>query len=153
MRCAVVRLSEAQQVVTFTVHHIVFDGWSAGVFFEDLSRALTGGLNDSVPQFVDLVEWERSSLDDAEQDRLVAWWKERLAGAPTGVELGTDRARPAVQAHRGARRRVTVPDEVVAGLQGVGRAPAVKLFMTLLSAFGVVVARHAGQDDVVVGSP
>ncbi|WP_242895208.1 non-ribosomal peptide synthetase [Actinomadura litoris] len=153
MRCAVVRLPGDAQLVTITVHHIVFDGWSASVFFEDLSAALAGGLDGPVSQLADLVEWERTSLEAAEQDRLVAWWKERLAGAPTIVDLVTDRARPAVQAHRGARRRFTVPDAVVAGLREVGRAHGATLFMTLLSAFGVVVTRNAGQDEVLVGTP
>jgi amino acid adenylation domain-containing protein len=153
MRCVVVRLGDADQLVTFTVHHIVFDGWSASVFFGDLAKALTGALDGPVTQFTDLVEWERVSLDGVEQDRLVQWWKEQLDGVPTVLDLATDRARPVVQAHRGARRRFTVPDEVVAGLQDVGRAQGATLFMTLLSAFGIVVARHAGQEQVLVGTP
>ncbi|MBF8184510.1 amino acid adenylation domain-containing protein [Nonomuraea sp. K274] len=153
MRCVVVRLGEAVRLVTFTLHHIVFDGWSGGVFFEDLSRALAGELDGQVAQLADLVEWEGSSAGDGAQDRLVSWWKERLAEAPTVVDLVTDKPRPAVQAHRGARRRFTVPAEVVAGLHAVGRAHGVTPFMTLLSAFGVVVARHAGQDEVLVGTP
>ncbi|WP_158553978.1 non-ribosomal peptide synthetase [Micromonospora deserti] len=153
MRCVVVRLGDAEQLVTFTVHHIVFDGWSASVFFGDLSRAMAGALDGAVPQLADLVEWERASLDESEQDRLAQWWKEQVAGAPTVLDLPTDRVRPAVQAHRGARRRFTVPGEVVASLQELARARGATLFMTLLSAFGVVVARHAGQDEVLVGTP
>jgi amino acid adenylation domain-containing protein len=102
---------------------------------------------------VDMVEWERSSLDSGEQDRLVGWWRERLAGAPTVLDLVTDRPRPAVQAHRGARRRFTVPAGVVSGLEGLGRSSGATLFMTLLSAFGVVLSRHAGQEEVLIGTP
>ncbi|WP_051779158.1 non-ribosomal peptide synthetase [Streptomyces sp. NRRL S-241] len=154
MRCVLVRTGEAEQLVVFTVHHIVFDGWSAGVFLEDLSRALEGtALDTSVAQFADLVAWERAALDSGEQDRLVAWWKEQLAGAPTVLELPTDRIRPAVQTHRGARTQFTVPAEVVSGLEALGRSAGATLFMTLLSAFGLVLSRHAGQDEVLVGTP
>ncbi|MFF8473420.1 amino acid adenylation domain-containing protein [Streptomyces sp. NPDC015414] len=156
MRCLVVRLGAEERLLVFTVHHIVFDGWSAGVFFEDLSRIFAGGpeaCGAPAAQFADLVEWERVFLDSGEQDRLVDWWKERLAGVPTVLELPTDRPRPAVQAHRGARRRLTVPDEVVAGLEKAGRESGATLFMTLLSAFGVVLARHAGEREVLVGTP
>ncbi|GAA0272202.1 hypothetical protein GCM10010302_07250 [Streptomyces polychromogenes] len=154
MRCSLVRTHEAEQLVVFTVHHIVFDGWSAGVFFEDLSRALEGtALDPSVAQFTEMVAWERATVDSGEQDETVAWWKEQLAGAPTVLELVTDRARPAVQAHRGATRRYTVPAEVVSGLEELGRSAGATMFMTLLSAFGLVLSRHAGQDEVLVGAP
>ncbi|MEU6592568.1 amino acid adenylation domain-containing protein [Streptomyces sp. NPDC046881] len=156
MRCVLVRLADDEQLLAFTVHHIVFDGWSAGVFFEDLSRAVEGGaraLGAPAAQFVDMVDWERSALDSGEQRRLVEWWKQRLAGAPTVLDLVTDRPRPAVQAHRGARRRFTVPAEVVTGLESLSRSAGATLFMTLLSAFGVVLARHADQEEVLVGTP
>ncbi|WP_330330994.1 amino acid adenylation domain-containing protein [Streptomyces sp. NBC_00536] len=154
MRCALVRTGEAEQLVVFTVHHIVFDGWSAGVFFDDLSRALEGTAPDTpVAQFTEMVAWERAALDSGEQDETVAWWKEQLAGAPTVLELVTDRARPAVQAHRGATRRFTVPADVVSGLESLGRSAGATMFMTLLSAFGLVLSRHAGQDEVLVGAP
>lgn len=153
MRCVLVRLADSLQLVTFTVHHIVFDGWSASVFLEDLSRSLSGVLDGDAAQFVDLVQWERSALDGAEQDRLVAWWKDQLDGAPTVVDLPTDRPRRAVQAHRGARRRFVVPAEVVDRVREVSRSCGGTLFMALLSAFGVVVSRYAGQDEVLIGTP
>ncbi|MFJ3084593.1 amino acid adenylation domain-containing protein [Streptomyces halstedii] len=156
MRCQVVRLGDEDQLLVFTIHHIVFDGWSAGVFIDDLMRAFAdgpAGLGGPVAQFTELVEWERVSVDQGEQDRLVAWWKERLEGAPTVLDLVTDRPRPAVQAHRGARRQVTVPVGVVEDLEALGRKHGTTLFMTLLAAFGVVLSRHAGQDEVLIGTP
>jgi non-ribosomal peptide synthetase component F len=155
-RCVLIRLTDTDQLMLFAVHHIVFDGWSAGVFFDDLSRALADGpqaLGDPVAQLVDLVAWERAAADSGEQDRLVAWWKEQLAGAPTVLELVTDRPRPAVQAHRGARRQITLAEDVVDGLEALSRTAGVTLFMTLLSAFGVVLSRHAGQDEILIGTP
>ncbi|MEU9634607.1 amino acid adenylation domain-containing protein [Streptomyces tendae] len=156
MRCLVVRIGDEEQLVVFTAHHIVFDGWSAGVFFEDLSRMFVdgpGAFDAPAAQVADLVEWERVFLDSDAQEHLVGWWKERLAGVPTVLDLPTDRPRPAIQAHRGARRRLTVPDDVTAGLEEAGRRSGATLFMTLLSAFGVVLSRHAGQDDVLIGTP
>ncbi|MEU9247353.1 amino acid adenylation domain-containing protein [Streptomyces sp. NPDC048385] len=156
MRCVLIRLAEDMQLLVFTMHHIVFDGWSAGVFFDDLSRAFEGGaqaLGGPAAQYADLVRWERAALESGEQDRLVEWWVERLAGAPTVLELVTDRSRPAVQAHRGARRALTVESDVVAGLESLARSTGATLYMTLLAAFGAVVSRHAGQEELLIGTP
>jgi amino acid adenylation domain-containing protein len=156
MRCQVVRLDDEDQLLVFTIHHIVFDGWSASVFVDELMWAYAhgpAGLGEPVAQFTELVEWERVSVDRGEQDHLVTWWKEHLEGAPTVLDLVTDRPRPAVQAHRGGRRQVTVALEVVEALEALGRVYGVTLFMTLLAAFGVVLTRHAGQDAVLIGTP
>ena len=96
MRCVVVRLGDGDQLLVFTVHHIVFDGWSRVCFSRICRRAFAGGGARwvAVAQFVDLVEWERGLAGRGEQDRLVGWWRERLAGAPTVLDLVTDRLRP-----------------------------------------------------------
>ncbi|HKP74574.1 MAG TPA: amino acid adenylation domain-containing protein, partial [Longimicrobiaceae bacterium] len=83
----------------------------------------------------------------------LAWWRERLAGAPETIDLPTDRPRPAVQSHRGAREHFTLPGELAARLAALGRREGATPYMVLLAAFQVLLARYGAGDDVVVGSP
>ncbi len=87
-----------------------------------------------------------------ELGKQVDYWKGKLSGAPELLELPTDRARSAVQSHRGGRERFDIPAEVVEGLRALGREEGATLFMVLLAAFKVLMARYSGQEDVVVGT-
>ncbi|SOD59518.1 amino acid adenylation domain-containing protein [Streptomyces zhaozhouensis] len=155
LRARLIRLGPEDHLLTLTVHHIVFDGWSAGILLDDLSRAYRDDARLPPPpaQFTDLVAWERSTLHRDERERLLSWWRERLDGAPTVLDLVTDRPRPAVQAHRGARHTLRLPEETAEAVEALGRVYQVTPFLTLLAAFGTVLARHADQDELLLGTP
>ena len=95
------------------------------------------------------VEWLQGEV----LDKQVSYWKEKLAGAPSLLELPTDRPRPPTQSFRGARQPVVIPQELTESLRELGESQNATLFMTLLAAFEVLLFRHAGQDDIVVGVP
>jgi non-ribosomal peptide synthetase component F len=86
-------------------------------------------------------------------DRQVGYWKERLAGAPALLELPTDRPRPPVQSHRGARERFDLPRALLDRLQALGRSEGATLYMVMLGAFQLLLSKYSGSEDVVVGSP
>ncbi|ENE1572515.1 hypothetical protein ABM254_004454, partial [Salmonella enterica] len=104
-------------------------------------------------QFADFALWQRQMLDKPEAARRLAYWKNKLQGAPAGLELPTDRPRPAVASYRGAHVPVTLAPETVEALRALAQRQGVTLYMVLLAAFQVVLSRWSGQDDVVVGSP
>ncbi|WP_162257903.1 non-ribosomal peptide synthetase [Kitasatospora sp. Root107] len=159
LRALVLRSSAEEQLLVLTVHHIVFDGWSFGVLLDDLSRAYRAALADGAAelgsglQFADVARWQRAEPDGDAAAALLAGWTEQLAGVPTVLELPTDRPRPAVQAHRGARRRLVLEPVVSERLRELSLRNGGTLFMTLLSAFGVVLSRYTGQDHLLVGTP
>src|SRR6185437_131119 len=86
-------------------------------------------------------------------ERELAYWKERLAGAPALLELPTDRPRPAVASFQGASASFSLDQELSAGLVRLCRREGVTLYMLMLSAFQVLLSRWSGQTDLVVGSP
>jgi amino acid adenylation domain-containing protein len=86
-------------------------------------------------------------------ERQLAYWRERLAGAPELLELPTDHPRPAVQTYRGAHERIELPLELLERLQALGRSEGATLYMVLLGAFQVLLGKYSGSEDVVVGSP
>ncbi|MFI2202812.1 amino acid adenylation domain-containing protein [Streptomyces sp. NPDC020192] len=156
LRVALLRIDGQEHVLALTVHHIVFDGWSFGVLLRELSAAYAGRADElPVPavQFADVARWERAGLDGPVLDGLVEWWRNHLDGAPRVLELPTDRPRPAVRAHRGARRRLTVDAATSAALRELSRTRGATLFMTLLSAYAVVLSRWSGQERLLVGTP
>ncbi|HLM66451.1 MAG TPA: amino acid adenylation domain-containing protein, partial [Longimicrobium sp.] len=110
-------------------------------------------LRDLPVQYADFARWQREQLQGAELARQLSFWRELLAGMPELLELPTDHPRPAVQAYHGAREHVAVEGALVARLEELARGEGATLFMVLLAALQVLLARHAGTDDVVVGSP
>ncbi|HYR06116.1 MAG TPA: condensation domain-containing protein, partial [Longimicrobium sp.] len=159
-RATLLRLGEEDHVLLLSVHHIVTDGWSTGVLFRELSalyEAYLAGRESPLPelavQYADYAVWQREQLAGEVLDRQLAYWKERLAGAPELLELPTDRPRPAVQTYRGAAIPLGLPLELLERLQALGRSEGATLYMTLLGAFQVLLGKYAGSEDVVVGSP
>ncbi|HEX8320035.1 amino acid adenylation domain-containing protein, partial [Longimicrobium sp.] len=159
-RAALLRLGAEDHVLLLGMHHIVSDGWSLGVLFRELSALYTAyreGRGSPLPelavQYADYAVWQREQLAGEVLDRQLAYWKERLAGAPELLELPTDHPRPAVQTHRGAMVPVELSLELLERLQALGRSEGATLYMVALAAFQVLLGKYAGSEDVVVGSP
>ncbi|HEX8317688.1 amino acid adenylation domain-containing protein [Longimicrobium sp.] len=159
-RVSLLRLGAEEHVLLLSMHHVVSDGWSMGVLYRELSslyEAYRDGRESPLPelsvQYADFAVWQREQLEGAVLERQLAYWRERLAGAPELLELPTDRQRPAVQTYRGATVPVQFSPELTERLQALGRSEGATLYMTLLSAFQVLLGKYAGSDDVVVGSP
>jgi amino acid adenylation domain-containing protein len=159
-RATLLRLADDDHVLLLCLHHAVGDAWSLDVLFRELSTlygAFREGGESPLPalpvQYGDFAVWQREQLRGEALERQLAWWRERMAGAPALLELPTDRPRPPVQTYRGATERVELSAELLAGLQALARGEGATLFMTLLAAWQALLARYAATDDVVVGSP
>jgi len=159
-RVSLLRMEPESYLLLLTIHHIVGDGWSTGVFIRELSAlydAYVDGRESPLPelevQYGDFAVWQREELQGEVLERELAWWKERLAGAPELLELPTDHPRPAVQTYRGAHERGDLPADLPERLSTLARREGATLFMALLGAFQVLLARYSGSEDVVVGSP
>jgi len=153
LRAVFVRIAPDDQVLVVTVHHIVFDGWSADVLERELVAAYRGELLPELPvQYGDFAAAQREGLTGDALASLTAYWRERLAGAPP-LELPTDRVRPAVQTYRGANEVMPLPSGTAAALAELGHSEGATPFMTLLAAFNVLLARYSGQTDISVGTP
>lgn len=159
IRARLLRLDEHRHRLLVTVHHLACDAFSVGVLGKELAvqyRAALAGRQQQEPdpamQYADFAEWQDSTLAGPELDRLLAYWKDRLAGMPTR-HLPTDHPRPPVQSYRGAALTFELPADAVQRLEELGRAEGVTLFSVLLAAFAVLLRAHVGEDEVVVGTP
>jgi amino acid adenylation domain-containing protein len=83
----------------------------------------------------------------------ISYWKEELAGAPTRLELPSDKPRPAVQSFREATESFDLPKDLLKQLEPIGQQEQATLFMTLGAAFVALLHRYTGQDDILIGTP
>ncbi|MFC4047952.1 condensation domain-containing protein, partial [Dactylosporangium siamense] len=149
-RATLLRIAEDEHVLALAMHHVVGDDWSAGIVQRELFA------EDALPplpvQYADFAVWQRRWLTGEVLEGQLGYWRDKLAGAPV-LELPADRPRPAVRSSEGAAIGFTVPAEVVERLRTLARGTSASMFMTLYSAFTVLLSRYAGQDDIVVGTP
>ncbi|MDH0732056.1 amino acid adenylation domain-containing protein [Pseudomonas sichuanensis] len=160
LRARLLRLGAEHHVLALTVHHIVADGWSLGVLTQEL-RALyptfCQGLADPLPplpiQYGDYAVWQRRWLAGEQLQRQADYWRKALDGAPTLLKLPSDRPRPERQDFAGANLPLQLDPRLAAGLRTLAQRHGVTLYMALLGAWAALLARLAGQAEVVIGCP
>ena len=160
LRARLVRVADDDHVLLVTMHHIVSDGWSTGLFLRELGALYgayaAGGespLAEPQIQYADYALWQRRWLSGERLERHLGYWRERLAGAPAVLELPADRARPPVQSFRGAAYSFALPAALTDRLRALGREQESTLFMTLLAAWAALLHRYSGEQDIVIGAP
>ena len=156
LRAALVRLGAAEHRLLLAFHHIVVDGWSVSLLARELGalypaflRRHASPLPAPPAQYADFARWQRMRLAGGELERLLAGWRERLAGLEP-LDLPTDRPRAAAAGARGARWQLRFP---TVGLRALARERRATPFMVLLALFQAVLARTTHQRDLAVGSP
>jgi len=160
VRARLVRLKAQEHLALLTLHHIVSDGWSMGVLvrelaalYEQYAGGRAAGLAPLEVQYADYALWQRGWLQGQALQAQLDYWSERLRGAPTLLELPTDRVRPVQPSGRGGHQRVSLGVKTTAALRELARSEGVTPFMVLLAAYQLLLARLSGQRDIVVGSP
>jgi amino acid adenylation domain-containing protein len=158
LRCSLVRLAADEHLLIVVVHHVIFDGWSAGVFVRDLAAlyasSVSGepaGLIELPVQFADYAVWERDRIQGSALTELEGYWRRVLDGFET-VQFPTDRPRPLVEDFAGALAERTADTALLAGLRELGRGEGTTLFATILAGLLAVLHRYTGQTDLVVGT-
>ncbi|MDM8527780.1 amino acid adenylation domain-containing protein [Anaerolineales bacterium HSG24] len=160
-RSKLFRLNPDDYILYFNFHHIIFDGWSMALFCQELSAwygqyyqpdAKTTPLAKLPIQYADFAEWEREHLQTVGQKTL-RYWQEKLAGELPDLQLPTDYTRPAIQKLVGDTYTFTIPQTLTNALKELSQAHNVTLFITLLTAFKILLYRYTGQDDILVGVP
>ena len=157
---AILRLAKQEHVLLVTMHHIVSDGWSIGIFVQELSTlyaAFSTGTPSPLPelpvQYADFAVWQRQWLSGEVLQTQLNYWKQQLTGAPPVLKLPTDRPRPPVQTFQGSTEDFHINCEVTGRLVTLSQESGVTLFMTLLAAFATLLSRYSGQEEIVIGSP
>ncbi|MCF8568746.1 amino acid adenylation domain-containing protein [Gordonia sp. HY002] len=165
LRVRLWEVADGEHVLAVVAHHIAADGESTTPLVGDLITAYFARTAGHEPAFVplevqiaDFAIWQRTVLGDSDDEDSVvsqqlAYWKERLAGLPSVIDLPTDRPRPAVASGRGSSVEFEIPGDVVDGVNDLANGARTTSFIAVHSALAVLLSRFSGQDEVAVGSP
>ncbi|HEV2206409.1 MAG TPA: condensation domain-containing protein [Candidatus Acidoferrales bacterium] len=157
IRCRLLRLGPEEHMLLVTIHHIVSDGWSIGVFSDELGKiyeSLYAGNGCALPdpplQFADYAIWERERVQADLAERR-EYWKSKLAQLPL-LEIPPDHPRPPMKTNNGYILSAVLPEPLTVALTELGHAHSCSLFAVSLAALNVLVRRYAGSDDIYVGT-
>jgi len=158
-RVLLIQLEDKNYRLILVLHHIIFDGISLYSIFlpelEILYQAFSQGQSSPLPQlsfqYADYAYWQQKNASREKLEAQLSYWKQQLADLPT-LQLPTDRPRPATQSFRGARHRIALSKALTKALKTLNQQEGVTLFMTLLTAFKILLYRYAEQKDILVGT-
>ncbi|WP_322016212.1 non-ribosomal peptide synthetase, partial [Paraburkholderia sp. J12] len=160
LRVSLVKLAPREHVLHFAMHHIVSDAWSLGLLTREFARtyaALHTGVIDALPplpvQYGDYAAWQREWLDEARLEAQLRYWRERLGDEHPVLELPVSRKRTGLRAAQGGRVARRLGAGQTQALRRLSQRHGATLFMTLLAAYDVLLARYSGQQDLRVGVP
>ena len=165
IRVGLARIKDDSYVLQLTLHHIIADGWSLGILARELgvyyaaaqrspADSLSPPAIEALPiQYADYVAWEHTWLTRERLSAQTAYWRDRLADAPTLLALPTDRPRPERQSFTGTFVPLTLDRTLTQQLKQLSQRHGVTLFMLVLAAWAVVLSRLANQKEVVIGTP
>jgi amino acid adenylation domain-containing protein len=160
LRAILLQLGEDDQIIIFTLHHIISDGWSTGVLvrevvqlYEAFSKEDPSPLKELPIQYADYAHWQRQWLQGSTLNEQLLYWKKQMDGAPPVMELPTDRPRPPVLTFDGSTQKFTLSAELSHALRALSRRESATYFMVLLAAFKALLHRYTGLTDILVGTP
>jgi amino acid adenylation domain-containing protein len=160
LRMKLLRLRDEESILLFTMHHLISDAWSIGVFVSELAEIYESDIQNcpcQLPslsiQYSDYAEWQRESLGEEEFARQSAYWKTRLGGMEFPLELPSDRTRPAEQAFLGEVVTIPAPAPLIKSLEVFAHREGTSLFTVMLAAFNVLLYRYTHQEDICIGVP
>jgi len=160
LRALLYKLLPDEHVLLINMHHIASDGWSIGIFMEELAQlyaASVQGKKAVLPglpiRFTDYAAWQQESLNGQVLKEQLVFWKRQLAGVPEILELPVARRRPAIASHAGAHHDFCLPAQDAIGLRQIAIHASATPFMVFLAAFQVLLFRYTNHSDIVVGSP
>jgi thioesterase domain-containing protein/acyl carrier protein len=159
LRSALMRMGADDHFLQLTTHDIVFDDWSTGILFRELSelyQAFATGTASLLPdlafQYGDYIRWQEEHLQAKALGSNLSYWKQQLSSPAGFHHVATDFARPARSTYRTAREHIVLPTDLANSLEALGRGERVSLFMVLLAGFQCLLHRYSHHEEIGVAS-
>src|SRR6202158_2558293 len=160
IRPVLVRLEPETHFLVLTMHHIITDGWSISLLFREVTKsyvAITKNQTPDLPdlplQYTEYSEWQRENMSGEVLTAEIEFWKRKLAGAQTLLDLTSDHPRPAKQTWNGASQQITLDAATLAKLKSLAQKESSTLFMVSMALFQALLWRYTHQESILVGTP
>ena len=154
LRVKLIRLNAKKYILMFDMHHIISDGTSMSIIMDEFTRLYKGeSLEDVKLQYKDYSAWENEIMDSDIMKKQEEYWLGKLSDEIPVLDLPTDYPRPSIQSFEGASLNFSVDKQLAEKLKKLSKANGATLYMTLLSAYYVLLSKYSGQEDIIVGSP
>ncbi|AVU08510.1 MULTISPECIES: condensation domain-containing protein [unclassified Halomonas] len=159
IKAGLLRFGAQEHALVLVIHHIVFDGWSTGVFirefailYGELLEGKESGLPELGIQYVDYAAWHEKALSGAAFEQSATFWRRYLNSAPLLSTLPADFARPSQVSHAGSALSMTLSPDLSQALNKLAAQRGTTLFTLLLASFQLLMHRQTRQHDLVVGT-
>jgi amino acid adenylation domain-containing protein len=160
LRTALIQLDDQEYVFYFNMHHIISDGWSMNVLYNDLSSfymAFSSGVEDDFAplkiQYKDYANWQLNQLESEHNVHHRAYWLNKLSGDLGELDLANSNERPLVKTHKGRTVATYLDKELTAKFSKYSLLNEGTLFMSILSALSALMHKYSGLEDVIIGTP
>lgn len=160
LRLTLVKLASEEHILILVMHHIVTDGWSMSIFFHEIASlydAFTDGHPPDLPElsirYRDFAVWQKEYESGELLQSQIEYWKKKLLGAETTLDIPTDHPRPAIQTARGACESFFLNEDITEKLKCLSQTEGATLFMILLAAFQAFLWRYTSQESILIGTP
>lgn len=160
LRAELFRLEPQKWVLSFSMHHIISDGWSLGLLIKELLTVYNAFVNgESNPlsplriQYKEYAAWQQQQLGNEHHETHKNYWLQQLSGTLPVLELLTDMPRPAIKTYSGGVVGKTISKETTDGIKVLGQQHGATLFMELMAAVNLLLHLYTGQEDLILGSP
>ncbi len=159
-RAYLIKISEQESIFHITIHHIVFDGWSWGIFVDELNQIYTSLIeNKSIAlpspeyQYYEYANWQQKYLQEKNFDSSISFWNQNLKNHPEKLNFPYDYERPSRQRGIGEREHFKISKDLTSRLKTFSKERKVTEFTTYLSAFSLLLQKYSGDNDICIGTP
>ena len=160
LRIVLLRIDDGVHVLCFIIHHIVTDGWSMSIIFDEIAEIYRSRITKQDPdlqqprlRYVDYARWQRDHLTEPALAADLAYWRATLHDCPALLEIPTDHPRPAILSHGGSSHRFRIEPDVTSRLKEACARARGTPYMGLLAILQILLARYTGSQDIPVGTP
>ncbi|MGB8194023.1 MAG: condensation domain-containing protein, partial [Chitinophagaceae bacterium] len=160
IRQSLIRLENEKWIFQYTMHHLISDGWSMGVFLKEMLYLYNSYVQEIDPilpelqvQYKDYAVWQQEELQGQALNAHKNYWLEKFGGELPVLELPTDHVRPAIKSYKGDIVTKVIGTELTGGIKKLCQEQGATLFMGLLAAVNTLLHRYTSQEDIIIGSP
>jgi hypothetical protein len=160
LRPYIIKLDSNEHILLLVIHHAIADAWSLQILYGELSATYAAILNNAdaalpeLPiQYADYAEWQQDWLSGEQLQKQLDYWTNSLGNCAPKLDLPTDKPRPRIQSSKGANATLDIDSTLTTGLKSLAQESSTTLFNATLAIFELLLARHSGSDEIVVGTP